>query len=232
MDGAVQPVDAGTYYLTEAEILPHAAKITAGFPDGEYLLIENREPVGLENDIPQGGLAIWHVDETVGTNSNEGFPGQAGWPANGNHYKVALLQADGKYDLEQIYHGNANGRGDSGDLYRAGFNNLLNMNTTPNTDGYQGGNVVPTFNIISQISSNGLTMSFRYSHGTYADPSYAGGNSDGTWQHPFRSFIDAYNNVGSGGTIVLRATDYFEAPLNNLNKPVDVVTRLGAATVH
>lgn len=71
-----------------------------GFPKGEYLLIENRQKVGLDSILPKPGLAIFHVDEKAGL-STEGYPGQNGWPKNGKHYRVALLQADGFYNIEK-----------------------------------------------------------------------------------------------------------------------------------
>ena len=52
-------------------------------------MIENRQPVGLETVMPQGGLCIWHIDEAKGNNTAEGYPGQPGWPGNNNHYMVA-----------------------------------------------------------------------------------------------------------------------------------------------
>ncbi len=222
---AFEPIDSGSYFLGQAETWPQASKITRGFPSGEYLLIENRQPVGLDSRIPQGGLAIWHIDENVGGNAVEGFPGQPGWPGNGAHYKVALLQADGLYELERnLTNGNA------GDLYRAGGQNL-GVNTTPNTDRYQGGFVGPTFDILSQFSAPGLTMSFFYSRGLYVDKFYIGSITDGTLAKPYRRFTDAYNAALAGDTVVMRAADYPEAPLNNLTKPVGVDSWLGSASI-
>ena len=83
-------------------------RIDSGYPPGEYLLIENKRKYGFDTMVPQAGLAIWHIDETkgklstFGVNLNEGFPGQPGWPTNDKHYRVALLQADGLYDLEEL----------------------------------------------------------------------------------------------------------------------------------
>ena len=228
---AYEPVDAGNYFLSEAEIFSHAAKITRGFPPGEYLLIENRQPVGLDRNIPQGGLAIWHIDENVGGNTQEGFPGQPGWPGNGNHYKVALLQADGNYDLERTFHASASGRGDGGDMYRGGGKDKLGVSTIPSTDSYQGGAVFPTLNIISHITVPGLSMGFHYSRGQYVDKFYTGPVTDGSWGHPFRRVTDAYNSAESGDTVVVRAADYFEAPLNNLAKQVDMDSLFGATSV-
>jgi len=140
----------------QSETSPTIFRIDRGFPANEYLLIENREPVGFESDMPQGGLAVWHIDgNKTSVNNQEGYPGQAGWPQNGNHYKIALLQADGRYDLE---HGA--GRGDATDLYRASGVTAIGHSTVPNTDTYQGGIVNPTWNRIAQISAPGSSMTF------------------------------------------------------------------------
>ncbi|MFQ5461828.1 MAG: M6 family metalloprotease domain-containing protein, partial [Phycisphaerae bacterium] len=147
----------GTYSLTAVEISPEVFRVDQNYPGGEYLLIENRQPIGLDGDMPQGGLCIWHIDTAKSGNTDEGYPGQSGWPGNNQHYRVALLQADGNYDME---HGN--NRGDGGDVYHAGGVNAINETTTPNTDSYQFGNVFATNNALSAISASGTTMTFTF----------------------------------------------------------------------
>jgi len=60
-------------------------KITHNMPSGEFLLIENRQKSGFESTNPGDGLVIYHIDNSASYTS-EGFPGQDGWPSNGNHY--------------------------------------------------------------------------------------------------------------------------------------------------
>ena len=146
----------GTYAAPQVEAAPVIYRIDANFPTNEYLLIENRQPTGFDGAMPQGGLAIWHIDDQAGYNT-EGYPGQGGWPNNGNHYRVALLQADGNYDLEK-----GNNRGDGGDAYHGSGVSLIAPYTVPDTDAYQQGNGGETGNIISGISVAGATMSFVY----------------------------------------------------------------------
>jgi len=122
--------------------------------------------------MSQGGLAIFHIDENA--NNIRGFPGQVGpdqivWPNNGNHYKIALLQADGNYNLEHN-----NNRGDSGDLFHAGGVNSIGPDGTsagnafPNTNAYQYGNIMDSLVTISNISAAGSTMTFDVQWGTAA----------------------------------------------------------------
>lgn len=111
-----------------------------GFPGGEYLLIEFRKSNKL-----LGGIAIYHVDEQSDYDI-EGYPDQVDngmeWPANGNHYKIALLPADNSFELERgINHGT------SSDLYGFGQSLLPSEGANgpfPNTDSYQNGLVQQT----------------------------------------------------------------------------------------
>jgi len=146
----------GQYVLNEAEFNPEVFRIDAGFPTNEYLLVENRQNAGFDCTIPQGGLIVWHIDDQAGYNT-EGYPGQGNWPQNGNHYRVAVLQADGNYNLER-----GNNRGDSGDAHHAAGVDAIGPGpgNYPNTDTYQGGVVTQTGITISNISAAGASMTF------------------------------------------------------------------------
>lgn len=146
----------GQYTINQAEDNPEVYRINTGFPSGEYLLIENRQNAGFDCSIPQGGVAIWHIDDAAGFNT-QGYPGQGGWPGNGNHYRVAVLQADGNYNLEK-----GNNRGDSGDMHHAAGVDAIGPGpgNHPNTDTYQGGSINLTGITISDISASGSSMTF------------------------------------------------------------------------
>ncbi|CAN5508622.1 hypothetical protein BH10PLA2_BH10PLA2_10650 [soil metagenome] len=201
----------GTYTAPASATSPTIFKITAGYPTGEYLLIENRQPVGFDVKIPagtggvQGGLAIWHIDERKPTNTEPGYPGQPGYPANNRHYKVALLQADGRYDLEK----DAN-RGDGDDVYRAGFKTEVSHSTVPNTDAYQNGTVINTHNTISSISASGPTITFKYSTASPA-PTQTAGRMGYAWadQPTAASYAPnaTFAHNSAGGPITVNRTD-------------------------
>eukprot|EP00448_Togula_jolla_P002182 CAMPEP_0170593862 /NCGR_PEP_ID=MMETSP0224-20130122/13689_1 /TAXON_ID=285029 /ORGANISM="Togula jolla, Strain CCCM 725" /LENGTH=561 /DNA_ID=CAMNT_0010917873 /DNA_START=137 /DNA_END=1822 /DNA_ORIENTATION=+ len=163
----------GQYCLNQAETHPEVYRIDRGFPPGEYLLVENRQPCGFDSRLPQGGLCIWHVDEAKGDNQDQGYPGQAGWPQNGNHYRVALLQADGYHDLEK-----GRNRGDAGDVYHAGGKDRISLSTSPSTNSYQNGQSNITYSMIGRISSASHEMTFTYviededCHDSYARCTY------------------------------------------------------------
>jgi len=146
--GWIYPItieNTGVYYVDQAETSPVVYRINTGYPNNEYLLIENRQPVGFESDMPQGGLVIWHIDKNKADNTEQGYPGQPGWPEKNRHYIVALLQADGNYD---VYHLNGI--------------SAINADTVPNTNSYQNGIIFPTYHSISSISQAGPSMSFEF----------------------------------------------------------------------
>lgn len=146
----------GQYVINQAESNAEIYRLNSGFSSGEYLLIENRQNAGFDCSIPQGGIAIWHIDDTTGFQT-QGYPGQSGWPGNGNHYRVALLQADGNYNLEK-----GNNRGDSTDMHHAAGVDAIGPGpgNHPNTDTYKDGIITQTGITISDISASSASMTF------------------------------------------------------------------------
>jgi immune inhibitor A len=111
-----------------------------GTGGAEYFLLENRERSGFDAKLPGDGLLIWHIDENQSTNTDE------------NHYKVALMQADAKRDMELNHN-----RGDAGDPYPGSAGNTsFNSASTPNSNSYAN---QATCVAVSGISAAGATMS-------------------------------------------------------------------------
>mmetsp|Transcript_41493 Transcript_41493/g.72920 ORF Transcript_41493/g.72920 Transcript_41493/m.72920 type:complete len:590 (+) Transcript_41493:686-2455(+) len=161
--------EKGDFELRQSWQYPDVYKIELDSQSYEYLLIENRQPGSFDSLLPLGGLAIWHIDEYMYLygNSREGYPGQTGWPANSNHYHIALLQADGRYDLERGHN-----QGDYSDLFRFdyyfGVDYLFPSQSDPmlgpfpNTDTYRQGALSRTNHFISGISATGPVMTFSF----------------------------------------------------------------------
>jgi len=106
-----------------------------GAPGQQYFLIENREKIGFDKWLPQGGLAIWHIDNNQLTNQDV------------NHKLVDLEEADGLNDLD-----NLSDRGDAGDIYPGSSNNTtFNSNSNPNSKDYNNNNTKVSVNNISKI---------------------------------------------------------------------------------
>jgi M6 family metalloprotease-like protein len=164
-DNATLIDKSGTYTLAAAELPPADMKeviyrIDAGFrSSSEYLLIENRQQLMFDSAMPAGGLAIYHIDE-LASQKTPGYPGMSGgWPENNQHYRVALLQADGLWELEKGIN-----RGGAGDLYRTTSNTAQPSSSTtgtlPNTDTYQSGTVEETGISITNIIISGDDVIF------------------------------------------------------------------------
>jgi immune inhibitor A len=115
-----------------------------GSESGEYFLIENRQKSLYDRMLPGDGLLIWHIDDSISTNSDE------------NHPKVALVQADGKQDLE-----NGNNRGDAGDPYPGSANNRsFTATTLPNSNSYAH---VDTCVSVTNIGASAPVISAKFS---------------------------------------------------------------------
>lgn len=121
---------------------------TNGTLGQEYYLVENRKRTGYDAALPAAGLLVWHIDESRTTNSTPWFPPNN--PAAGR-YKVALVQADNLWQMEQ----NINS-GNAGDPYPGTTaNRNFNSSTGPNSNGYNGANSLVQ---VLNVSNSGDTM--------------------------------------------------------------------------
>lgn len=110
-----------------------------GAGGSEYFLVENRQRTGFDSGLPGDGLLVWHVDENQPGNTDE------------NHYKVDLLQADGKRDLNLKVN-----RGDGGDAFPGSASvTSISSETTPSTKSYAGQDTCVS---ITAISGSSATM--------------------------------------------------------------------------
>jgi M6 family metalloprotease-like protein len=118
----------------------------------EYYLIENRQKLGHDIDIPAAGIAIWHVDEL-------GYRNYSNYQYNTKHnnYEVTLMQADNLWHFEK--NGNA---GDAQDLFYHGnqaaeYTNAFTDTSSPSSKWWDG---TTSQLSITSISDSGDTMTF------------------------------------------------------------------------
>jgi len=165
----------GSFRLGASNKHKDAIIIRKGMNKGEYLLIENRQPTGRDEEMPGGGLLIFHIDENRPHQMSEGYPNmpkksnENHWPWNDKHYRIALLQADGKYDLERGVN-----TGDAGDFFRKGWLEKIGPDYPqlhleeyrygpyPNTDTYSF-EVKRSNIVIYQVSESKEYMEFKVS---------------------------------------------------------------------
>ena len=110
----------------------------------EYFLVENRNQGGLDQYLPDSGLAIYHCDTRGSNEFQDGTPDE--------HYQCGLIQADGRFDLERSTRG-----GDAGDLFGTRQGVALSDTTVP--DAHQWDRTDSGL-MISDISSAAGTITF------------------------------------------------------------------------
>jgi hypothetical protein len=202
---AIEITADGTYTARASELYPDVFMISTPFEAGEYLLIENRQPLLSDARLWEpGGIVIYHIDENTEGYGNfvRGGPFLDGWPGNGAHYKVAVLQADGKYELEMALNlGHNDDFWKAGDVLGPGNGELVATDAVyPNTDSYVGGNIRVTGVTIDQFTDEGDGVwSFRVT----GMPDDAGGtpNSAPT-DSPGAPTGDATDSPGGGSGVV------------------------------
>ena len=111
--GWVNPVTVsgstqGWFALPAAARAPGVLKIPANrSTDREFFLAEYKPKTGYDRNIPAGGVAVYHVDYRNLFENRDTFIGCGNLVP-----RVALEQADGRYDLERLL-----SYGDTADLY-------------------------------------------------------------------------------------------------------------------
>jgi hypothetical protein len=164
--------------IIQAETSPISYRLwTSGGVDHEFFMVENRQKTGFDSHLPGSGLLIYHVDVWETTNDNEWCPGDPG----GDHYKTALEQADGKFQLEGCF-GFGQNQGDVYDPF-PGFldKRAFDDTTMPSSRDYSNNS---TQVAVWNISDSGPVM-------------YA--NLDVTWSRPNLVVDDLFFNDSSGG---------------------------------
>lgn len=91
----------------------------------ESFVIETIARKGRWANMPDDGLMIWHVDDGGNNSWQERTPSK--------HYRVSVVQADGKFDLER----NVNGGG-ANDLFHSGNNAAFTAQTAPDSKWWNG----------------------------------------------------------------------------------------------
>jgi len=163
----IEIVDDGVYAIEASELKDQVYIVSKPFPEGEYLMVENRQPILWDRLLWSGGLLIWHVDSKKKDKhrlKHRGYPGMPGWPGNDKHYGIALAAADGRYDIETGDNG-----GDDGDYWKD--DSIFGPGPTekvatdngiyPNTNSYRGGKIQRTGLILDEFSASETTMYFR-----------------------------------------------------------------------
>jgi hypothetical protein len=135
--------------IPQAETSPVSYRLwTSGAGGSQYFLVENRQKTSFDSYLPGEGLLIYHVDDAVADNHNE------------NHYKVALEQADGNFDLE-----NRVNKGDEADPFPGWHvKRAFDDTTTPGSRNYVGGKTqVAVWNVSDSDSSMHANLDVTWS---------------------------------------------------------------------
>lgn len=221
--GWLMPIEIeadGVFSIQASELSNQAYIIRKPYPFMEYLLIENRQPLWFDARLWTGGLVIYHIDDRAPLQLKRGYPGQEGWPRNGNHYQVAVLGSDGQYNLEK-----GDNVGDVGDFWKAGMTlGPGNGRVFPNTDAYQFGSIRVTGITITDITKLDTVMTFRVLGLTETDAPTASPTVVGTSDGP-----DDYNTTVIAEVVSEETGAVESAAMKDANTPSSSSTTNGTS---
>ena len=136
--------------IANAEQNPVAYRIPVVGPATEYFIVENRQLVGFDANLPGSGLLIYHIDELADQTND--------W-----HPMVMVEQADGNWDLQYRNNG-----GDTGDPWPGSTSNrCLNNDSTPNSRTYSG---AASGASVCNISNSAMVMTADLNGGAVVRP--------------------------------------------------------------
>ncbi len=144
-------MDHGVLTLDPVETGGKIYRVDANDGSGDYYLLENRQRLGSDIDLPSPGLLIWRIDPAVAV-------GQ--WTANRvnsdkDRMGVWLQQADGENDLGRAGHG----RGDPGDPFPGSTSNqVFHAASSPASVTHEGATAGVT---VTEITTVGQQIQFR-----------------------------------------------------------------------
>jgi immune inhibitor A len=120
-------------------------KIPIGEADSqEYFLVENRQRIGYDQKLPDEGLLVWHIDQTIKHNDDE------------THKLVDVVESAAVQDLDQAF---KDADPDLLDTFRAGKKARFAEDSQPNSLDYAGHKTGITIDDIS-ASKSVMTASF------------------------------------------------------------------------
>jgi len=153
---------------------------------GEYFLAENRRPVGYDRGLERGlgasfgGMAIYHVDDSMTDNAND------------SHRWVDLEEADGTPM--------GTGYGQPTDLWYQGNATAFNDTTNPNTKLYSGSASGVS---VSNISTAGTVMTANW--GLHPPSDFNGdGKTDILWRNTTTGEVGVWLMNGTAATRYVR----------------------------
>jgi|GEM_PF-526105 len=178
----------------------------------EYFLVENRQLVGRDSDLPGHGLAIWHIN----TNKTNSF----GNRVNGDETLkgVDLEEADGNNDLD-----NQVNRGDAGDLFPGtSSRTTFTDNTNPSAQTYLLGNTGLQIRNIVEVVGGAVSFDFGQAPGPPCSASTTFTTNTGSFDDGSGAGLDYVNNqtcawliTPASGTVTLSFSAFDIEPTND-----------------
>ncbi len=143
--------DLDSVILPPVEVGKKVYRIDSGDGSGEYILLENRQEIGFDENLLSPGLLVWHIDPVTITQR---------WPTNsinsdGDRLGVWLREADGSNDLASP----GGGRGGAGDPFPGALGRTeFHAGTRPSSWTHDGAAMGVTLLDIQEV---GQDMTFR-----------------------------------------------------------------------
>ncbi|MCP4600894.1 MAG: M6 family metalloprotease domain-containing protein [Proteobacteria bacterium] len=162
---------------------------------GEYFIVENRSRYGYDTYLSSNGLAVMHCD-IFGSNEWQDS-------TSDKHYQCALLQADGRHDLEL----NRN-YGDATDMFTPRNGVFLNANTVPNSRDWNGAD---SGLLLRNLNISGTVMSV-----STGKPSIPQGAAIEKWPR-----VEIPDNDANGVSVTLKFPP--NTPANTIDVRVEIL---------